>query len=181
MERSDLVGAGRHNDDSSLLRSIYRLQQQMGQQKVTQMVHAEVLLEAVFGQLPSDRDHAGVVDQNIQHRIFRLEFRREAADACKRAQIAEHKLKLPAAAPPLCLLEGGFTALAAPAGHHNPDSPSGELYGCGKSHTGAGSGNDSDLFVHVAPPFLPSYTKQAGWGNRHNLWKGSESGPLSRT
>ncbi|MNW58927.1 hypothetical protein D3C74_368160 [compost metagenome] len=81
MELADLIGTRGNHYNPPLRSSNQPLQQQLGQQEVTQMVHAEIQLVSVGGELSFERNDAGIIDQDIKHWITGRKFLRKSAHA----------------------------------------------------------------------------------------------------
>ncbi|MNL67202.1 hypothetical protein D3C87_1917670 [compost metagenome] len=80
MELADFVGTGGNHYNPSLFSCNQPLQQQIRQQKVTQMVHAKIHLVSVCCELSFDRNNARIINQHVKHWITGRKCLHKSAD-----------------------------------------------------------------------------------------------------
>ncbi|MNZ88960.1 hypothetical protein D3C78_1078620 [compost metagenome] len=134
MNASDLMNAGGKSNNTALRSRHQQLQQLMGQQKMSQMIHAYMGFEAILRELPLQRHHPCIINQYIQLPHLRLERRSKAAYALKRTEITKHELYIRAAALLLCEPKRLLSALPAATGHHDARAFGGQGNSGSKPH-----------------------------------------------
>ncbi|MNT69370.1 hypothetical protein D3C72_2076850 [compost metagenome] len=70
MQLANLIGTGGYDNDPALLSRFQRIQQQIRQQKMPQMIDTEIHFEAVCRKLTFDSNDSGIINQHVKYRMF---------------------------------------------------------------------------------------------------------------
>ncbi len=121
-------GVGRRRDvhDPPLPARLDPIEQQLGEEEGTQVVHGEGGLEAVDRQSPLGQDDAGVVDQNVDVGAPFEDGGRSAADRGQRSQVEHHQVDPVAAAAGLDVGHGRLAAALVARRDHRVRSGPGQ-------------------------------------------------------
>lgn len=103
------------------------IQQQVRKQKVTQMVDAQLLLVAVGGEGPGTGHHPGIVDQQVQLGLLRLEALYKVPHRLQGSQVQGAVEQLLIVTAIHDLQAGGLTASGIAAGHVDAGTTLGQL------------------------------------------------------
>ena len=154
----NIVGDARDHHDPGSVHAEQVVQQQPGKREMTEVVGAELQLEAIHGGLLRRVHHAGVVDQQVDTRVGRGQFRAGGAHRCQRAQIQlvhhDHRARGQLPDPVRCGISLGGVANR----HHHGRAAGGENAGVVVAETGIGAGDDRNTAALIGNVFLsPSH------------------------
>jgi len=139
----------RLRDDSALALAGSELGQELPRQReVTEVVHAELHLEAVGRLLSRDGHHAGVVTEHVDAVVGLTDVLGEGRDAVEVGQVTHVDVERAAADGPADIRRGRLAALRAPTRHHDRRARLGERLRPLVAEAAVGPGDDHRLSVH---------------------------------
>ena len=87
------MSATRDRHNPRVLGAFERLEQQIGQQKIPDVIEGKGHFETIFADLAFTVKRARVVDQHIQARVFRREVRGKLANTRHAREVTQHQLE----------------------------------------------------------------------------------------
>jgi hypothetical protein len=123
------------------------VQQELGEQEMSQVIDPELGLETVCGLLKRHGHDAGVIHKPVESVMFLFEFRSEVANGIKAPEVKLHHLNRTAE---LTESLGDFLpGLLASAAHNDKSALPRQLGSRGQPDTGVGTGDDVYLATEI--------------------------------
>lgn len=123
------------------------IQQQIREQKVSQMIDTELLLKAIGCEGPGTGHNAGIIDQYIQPGFLRLEALHEISHRLQGAQIQGAIEELLVATAIHDIQSCGLTPTGIPTGHVDAGTPLGQLEDRLLANARVAAGDDDHLAI----------------------------------
>ena len=136
-----LVVSGLPRPVSELSRFLHQRQQEMSQEKVSQVVRPHSHLEAVLGLGVGTVADPGVVDEDVDPVDLGLESLRASADRGQTAQVELFPVDFEARVPLLDLPDRGYRLLLVAVKHDDAGAAGGQILDCEAADAGIGTLN----------------------------------------
>lgn len=150
-----VVRHGRHVDDPAGTALLQSIQQQVGEEEVTDVVDAEHQPQSIL--CFTTHENSCVIDEDVQSGLGLQKCFGKAANGRQTTQIELHEHHLIVSGQPLDLLQSSLSSLLAATSQNHPGSSFGQLYGGGFANTSVAACHDHSFptEVHLAGAFLP--------------------------